>query len=107
MKEKVYHLRIYSISRYLIALTVTLCLSLILLEDFLRGTENKFISILEFLAIFLTSAFVANQLETAKVAGATTKEEVNANLIKDLRILFDADDNIKDRIQKTKVNPVA
>jgi predicted histone-like DNA-binding protein len=39
--------------------------------------------------------------------GATTKEEVNANLIKDLRILFDADDNIKDRIQKTKVNPVA
>lgn len=39
--------------------------------------------------------------------GVNTKEEVTANLIKDLRIIFDADDNIKDRIQKTKVNPVA
>lgn len=38
--------------------------------------------------------------------GVVTKEEVNANLIKDLRIIFDADDSIKDRIQKTKVNPV-
>ncbi len=39
--------------------------------------------------------------------GVNTKEEVTANLIKDLRIIFDADDSIKDRIQKTKVNPVA
>ncbi|HEX2935775.1 MAG TPA: HU family DNA-binding protein [Bacteroidales bacterium] len=39
--------------------------------------------------------------------GVVTKEEVTANLIKDLRIIFDADDNIKDRIQKTKVNPAA
>ena len=37
--------------------------------------------------------------------GVVTKEEVTANLIKDLRIIFDADDSIKDRIQKTKVNP--
>jgi len=38
--------------------------------------------------------------------GVATKDEVTANQIKDVRIIFDADDNIKDRIQKTKVNPV-
>src|SRR5512133_2514760 len=32
--------------------------------------------------------------------GVVTKEEVTANLIKDVRIIFDADDNIKDRIQR-------
>jgi hypothetical protein len=74
MEEKVYHLRIYSISRYLIALAVTLCLSSILLEDYLRATDNKFISILEFLAIFVFSAFVANQLGSAKVKITFTHE---------------------------------
>jgi len=37
--------------------------------------------------------------------GVATKDEVTANQIKDVRIIFDADDNIKDRIQKTKINP--
>jgi predicted histone-like DNA-binding protein len=39
--------------------------------------------------------------------GVTDKEEVTANLIKEIHILFDADTTIKERIQKTKVNPVA
>jgi len=34
-----------------------------------------------------------------------SKEAVSANLIKDIRIIFDADNNIKTRIQKTKINP--
>ena len=37
--------------------------------------------------------------------GVATKGEVSVNQIKDVRILFDADSNIKDRIQKTKINP--
>ena len=35
--------------------------------------------------------------------GVASKDEVNANLIKDIYILFDADDSIKTRIQNTTV----
>lgn len=38
-------------------------------------------------------------------SGVATKAEVTANNITDLRIIFDADDAIKERIQKTKVTP--
>jgi DNA-binding protein, histone-like, putative len=37
--------------------------------------------------------------------GVATKDEVSATQITDVRILFDADVNLKDRIQKTKVVP--
>jgi predicted histone-like DNA-binding protein len=37
--------------------------------------------------------------------GVATKEEVTASLIKDIRILFDADDNLKRDIAKTKILP--
>jgi predicted histone-like DNA-binding protein len=37
--------------------------------------------------------------------GAATKEEVTANNITDIRIIFDADDEIKELVKKTKVNP--
>jgi len=37
--------------------------------------------------------------------GVATKEEVTVGNIKDMRILFDADTAIKERIQKTKINP--
>lgn len=38
--------------------------------------------------------------------GAATKEEVSANNIKDIYILFAPDDEIKERVRKTKVIPV-
>jgi predicted histone-like DNA-binding protein len=37
--------------------------------------------------------------------GVATKDDVSATQITDVRILFDADVNLKDRIQKTKVVP--
>ena len=37
--------------------------------------------------------------------GVAKKEEVSAKLIKDIRILFDADDEIKERVNKTQVKP--
>jgi predicted histone-like DNA-binding protein len=37
--------------------------------------------------------------------GVATKDEVTANLITDIRLIFDADDAIKERIAKTKINP--
>ena len=37
--------------------------------------------------------------------GVETKEEVTANLIKDIRIIFEPDDLIKERIAKTQINP--
>src|ERR1035437_5755271 len=39
--------------------------------------------------------------------GAATKEGVTANSITDIRIIFDADDELKELVQKTKVNPGA
>lgn len=35
--------------------------------------------------------------------GAADKKEISANSIKDIRIIFDADDAIKEKIKKTKV----
>ncbi|HNW49602.1 MAG TPA: HU family DNA-binding protein [Prolixibacteraceae bacterium] len=37
--------------------------------------------------------------------GVATKEEVTASLIKDIYILFEPDEEIKERVRKTKVNP--
>jgi predicted histone-like DNA-binding protein len=37
--------------------------------------------------------------------GAATKEEVTANNITDIRVIFDPDDEIKELVQKTKINP--
>jgi len=37
--------------------------------------------------------------------GVATKDEVTANQITDIRIIFDADDAIKERIAKTRVVP--
>jgi predicted histone-like DNA-binding protein len=37
--------------------------------------------------------------------GVATKDDVSATLIKDVHIIFEADTEIKDRIQKTQVNP--
>jgi predicted histone-like DNA-binding protein len=39
--------------------------------------------------------------------GVATKEEVSANNIKDIYILFEPDEEIKERVRKTKVNPVS
>jgi len=38
--------------------------------------------------------------------GEVTKEEVSAGSIKDIYILFEPDEEIKERVNKTKVNPV-
>jgi len=38
--------------------------------------------------------------------GEVTKEEVSAGSIKDIYILFEPDGEIKERVNKTKVNPV-
>ena len=37
--------------------------------------------------------------------GVATKEEVTANLVTDIHIIFDADNLIKERIQNTQVRP--
>jgi len=37
--------------------------------------------------------------------GVATRDEVTANGIKDIYVLFEPDEEIKDRVQKTKVNP--
>jgi predicted histone-like DNA-binding protein len=38
--------------------------------------------------------------------GVATKDEVTANLIKEVRIIFEPDAQIKERIARTQINPV-
>ncbi len=67
MKEREYHIKIYSISRFIIALIVVLCSLSVLMAEYLPRTENQLISIFQFVAIVLISFYIANQIGIAKV----------------------------------------
>lgn len=66
MKQREYKIKIYSISRFLIAMVIILCSLSILTVDYLPRIENKIISILQFLAIFMTSFYLANLIGRGK-----------------------------------------
>lgn len=55
-------------------MSVILCLSLILINHYTPDIENKFISIIQFLAIFLTSFFLAHFIGMAKAKVIFTEE---------------------------------
>lgn len=76
MKEREYHLKIHSISRFLIAMIVILCSLSILMIDHLPRIDNEIISILQFLAIFVTSFYLAYRIGMAKVKVIFTSEAI-------------------------------
>ncbi len=76
MKQREYHIKIYSIGRFIIAMIVILCSLSVLMVDYLPRTENEIISILQFIAILLISFYIANQLGRAKVKVIFTNEGI-------------------------------
>ena len=76
MKQREYHIKVYSIVRFIIAMIVILCSLSVLMVDYLPRTENEFVSILQFIAILLISFYVANQIGMAKVKVIYTNEGI-------------------------------
>jgi hypothetical protein len=76
MKEREYHIKIHSISRFIIAMIVVLCSLSVLMVEYLPRTENEITSILQFLAILLISFYIANQIGMAKVKVIFTNEGI-------------------------------
>jgi len=76
MKKREYHLKIHSISRFIIATIAILCSLLVLIDEYLPRTENEIISILQFIAILLISFYAANQIGMAKVKVIFTNEGI-------------------------------
>lgn len=76
MNQREYQITIYSISRFFIAQIVVLLSLLILTDDYLPEIENEVISILQFVAIFITSYWVANRTGRAKVKVIFTSEGI-------------------------------
>lgn len=76
MRQREYQIKIYSISRFIIALIVILCTLSILMVDYLPRTENEIISIIQFFAIFMTSFYLANLIGMGKVKIVFTQEGI-------------------------------
>lgn len=76
MKEREYHFKIHSISRFLIAMIVILCSLSVLMIEYLPRTENEIISIFQFISIVLISFYTANQIGMAKVKVIFTNEGI-------------------------------
>ena len=76
MKQREYHIKIYSIGRFIIAMIVILCSLSVLMVDYLPRAENEIISILQFIAILLISFYLANQIGRAKVKVIFTNEGI-------------------------------
>jgi hypothetical protein len=67
MEQKEYHIKIYSISRFIIPMIVLIPTLSILDVDYLPETENKIISTLRFIVILIVSFLVARRVGSAKV----------------------------------------
>jgi cell division protein FtsW (lipid II flippase) len=74
MKQREYHIKIHSIGRFVFALTAVFCLTTILLVDFIRLIENKFITIMLFIAVFAISHYIAYLVGMAKAKVIFTDE---------------------------------
>lgn len=74
MNQREYNIKIHSPSRFIIAMSVLLCSGSILIMDYLPRIESEFISIIQFLAIFVTSFYLANQIGMAKAKVIFTED---------------------------------
>lgn len=92
-EKREYQIKIYSISRFIIALVVILCSLSILTIDYLPQIENEVISTLQFLSIFIASFYLANLIGMAKVKVVYTDEAIFH--IWERRFLLSWEKNIK------------
>jgi len=91
--KKEYHIKIYSIGRFIIAFSTTLSLMLILLKNYISPIENKLLSILLFLVIFVIAFYIALLVGIAEVKIIFT-EEAFIHIWKK-KFLFSREENIK------------
>jgi hypothetical protein len=74
MKQREYHIKIHSVSRIIIAFTVILCSTSILVVNYLPRIDNEILSVIQFLATFLISFYLASIIGTAKAKVTFTDE---------------------------------
>ncbi len=76
LTEKEYSVSIQSIGRFLIAMIVILLSSTILVHDNLQQADNEIISAIQFVAMLVTSFYLARIIGTAKATITLTNEGV-------------------------------
>ena len=74
MRQREYHIKIYSISRFIIAFIVMICSTSIITIDYLPRIENEILSILQFLAELLISFYLATLIGMGKAKVTLTAE---------------------------------
>ena len=74
MKSREYHIKIHSISRFFIAWLAILISSLILINEYAPRIENEIISILQFLAVFVSSFYLAHLIGMAQAKVTFTQQ---------------------------------
>jgi hypothetical protein len=74
MKSREYHIKIHSISRFFIAWLVILISSMLLMKEYTPRIENEIISILQFLAVLVTSVYLAQVIGMAQAKVTFTEQ---------------------------------
>ena len=101
MKPREYHIKIHSLSRFFIAWILILVSSLYLITEYTPLIENKIISIIQFLAVFVTSFYLAHLIAMAQAKVMFTeqgfvhtwKRRFLFSLEKDIKIPWEIVDN--------------
>jgi len=93
LKPREYQIKIHSISKFIISFIVILLSSILLVLDNLPKPANEFISIIQFISVFVTSFYLAHLIGMAKAKIIFTEQEFIH--IWDRRFLFSWEKNIK------------
>lgn len=91
--KKEYHIKIYSIGKFIISFSVALSLLIIVLKNYISPIDNKFFSLLLFIGIFAISFYIALLAGSAKVIIIFTEEAFIH--IWEKKFLFSRERNIK------------
>jgi len=93
MKSKEYEIKIHSVSRFIISFIIILLSSILLILDNLPKPENEFISIIQFIAVFVTSFYLAHLIGMAKAKVMFTEKGFVHNWTR--KFLFSWEKDIK------------
>jgi hypothetical protein len=93
MEQREYKIIIHSVSRFIIGFIVILISSLILINKFTPKIENEFLYIIQFIAIFISSVYLAQLMGKARIKVLFTEEGFIH--IWERRFLFSWEKNLK------------
>jgi hypothetical protein len=74
MKSRDYNIKIHSVSRFFIAWIIILISSMLLLDEYTPRIENEIISVIQFLAVFVTSVYLAHLIGMAQAKVTFTEQ---------------------------------